>query len=552
MEADFLRQEAARRSIDLGVAATSASDYAFASDFQHDAIIVGALRSRRFIFASRDSDREPHAHYITEARSILRHLRERTNAPILIDNLPEPTVQPLGLAEKGRSGHRSRFRMANLALAGLADEIVDLYIVDIAAALSGFGSARCLDDGYVDFVHMGAPGWLLQRPESERAAVHNMCPDLSPIIELVNGDPYCREGIACRAHLDVLITVLGFGRKKCVIVDLDGTLWPGVLAETGTPFAWKTGVSSIYSYVGLYFGLHEALLCLKKRGILLACVSKNDETTIRELWKYPAGYPTTRLVTIEDFVTHRINWDDKADNIDSIARELGYPLEAFLFIDDNPVERERVKQKLPQVDTWGEDLVSLRRALLTDPRLQVTHITDESLVRTGLVKSQLERMRRREEAEDEDAFLESLEIQISIERQTTSGNLDRIEELFRRTTQFNTTGRFFSIADLQTLIRKQGGILFSICVSDHFGDHGLVGAAAIDDGEVLNLVLSCRVLGLGVEHRFLQHIISEIGPDSNVRGIIRETSRNIPARNLYRDNGFCLNNEGHWHLGLQI
>ena len=90
-------------------------------------------------------------------------------------------------------------------------------------------------------------------------------------------------------HIDALVTVMGIGRKKCVILDLDGTLWPGVLAETGSPFAWTPEISGMFSYIGLYFGLHEALKSLKKRGIVLACVSKNDEATVRELWKYPGS-----------------------------------------------------------------------------------------------------------------------------------------------------------------------------------------------------------------------------------------------------------------------
>ena len=76
-----------------------------------------------------------------------------------------------------------------------------------------------------------------------------------------------------------------------MIVDLDGTLWPGVLAETGSPFAWTPEISGPFSFIGLYFGLHEALKSLKKRGVVLACVSKNDEATVRELWKYPDHYP---------------------------------------------------------------------------------------------------------------------------------------------------------------------------------------------------------------------------------------------------------------------
>ena len=308
MEADFLRREAARRGVDLRVSATFPDDVRFASEHPHDAIFIGALRARHLMTEPPAPGQLAHAAYAAQAQQLLEQLRGRTTAPILIDNLPEPTVQPLGLAERGIMGHRARFRLANVALAEIAGAMPDVHVVDIAAALAAAGSERLLDDGQVAFTHFGSPGWMLQRPESEKAAVHGIFPDTAPLARWVGGDPYIRENILARSHIDALMTVTGIGRKKCVIVDLDGTLWPGVLAETGSPFAWTPEISGAFSYVGLYFGLHEALLSLKKRGIVLACVSKNDEATVRELWKYPDHYPRHRLLTPEDFVTWRVNW----------------------------------------------------------------------------------------------------------------------------------------------------------------------------------------------------------------------------------------------------
>src|ERR1700760_4684849 len=390
MEADFLRRDAERRGYDLRVAATAPDDFAFAAEHRHDAVLVGALHARHFITETVQAGGEPYEIYIAQARNVLARLRERTSAPILIDNLPEPTVQPLGLAERGRNGHRTRFRWVNIALAELAEAFPDVYVVDIAATLAAGGAIPLVDDWQVGFTHMGSPGWMLQRPEIEKAAVHHVMPEMSSLIQAVDGNPYIREAAIALTHVDTLVAVLGLGRKRCVIVDLDNTLWPGVLAETGAPFAWEPAVSGVFSFVGLYFGLHEALLCLKKRGIVLACVSKNDEAVVRELWKYPDCYPRERLLTLEDFVTHRINWNDKADNIRSTADGLGFALDAFLFIDDNPVERDRVRQFLPEVEVWGEDLLGLRGALLDDPRLQTARVTEESSKRTQLVKAQLD------------------------------------------------------------------------------------------------------------------------------------------------------------------
>jgi FkbH-like protein len=545
METDFLRRAADRRGYDLRVAATAPDDFAFAAEHKHDAVLIGALHARHFLTMTAQAGGEPHEIYIAQARNALLQLRERTSAPILIDNLPEPTVQPLGIAERGRTGHRARFRSANIALAELAELVPDVYVVDIAAALAAEGSAPLIDDWQVGFTHMGSPGWMLQRPESEKAAVYDQVPNMDGLIRIVDGDPYRREAVIARTHVETVIAVLGLGRKKCVIVDLDNTLWPGVLAETGAPFAWQPAISGVFSFVGLYFGLHEALRCLKSRGIVLACVSKNDETVVHELWKYPDQYPRERLLTLDDFVTHRINWKDKVENIQSIATELGFALDSFLFIDDNPLERDRVRQFLPEVEVWGDDLLGLRRDLLGDPRLQIARLTEESAKRTELVRAQLDRRRLQADAVDEKTYIASLQIQIRIERAAADAKLDRVEELFRRTTQFNATGRAFSVPQLQKLAAAPNAMIFVLQVSDRFADHGLVGAAIVEDGEITGLVMSCRVLGMAVEHCFVRHLLEACGADRLTARIV-PTARNIPVRNIYRDNGFVPGSDNMW------
>ena len=545
MEADFLRQDAAGRGIDLEVAATFPDDVRFAGERRHDVILVGALRGRHAITdpVAADADQPPYAGYIAEAQRLIEALRQYSAAPILIDNLPEPTVQPLGMDERGLNGHRNRFRLANAALADLVERYPDVHVVDVAATLAAGGSARLLDDGQVGFTHFGSPGWMLQRPASERAAVHDAFPDIAPLAELVDGDPYLRERTMAKAHVDALVTALGVDAKKCVIVDLDGTLWPGVLAETGAPFAFDPATSSPFSYVGLYFGLHEALLALKRRGVVLACVSKNDEATVRDLWRYDDHYPRERLLTPDDFVAWRVNWTDKVDNIRSIADELGFALETFLFIDDHPVERDRVRQRLPEVEVWGENPFALRSRLLSDPRLMTPRLTGEAAGRTDLVKAQLDRKRFRTEVPSEADYLASLDIRCRIDPLSAESDLGRVEELFQRTTQFNTTGRRFPAAELAASLATGKTHAFALHVADRFGDHGLVGATVVESSEITGLAVSCRVLGIGVEHRFLAAILKVVGA---VEARIVETPRNGPVRNLYRDNGFTQGPGGVW------
>ena len=285
--------------------------------------------------------------------------------------------------------------------------------------------------------------------------------------------------------------------------------------------------------------------------MLLACVSKNDEATVRELWTYEDHYPRERLLTPDDFVTWRVNWNDKVENIRSISEELGFALETFLFIDDNPVERENVRQRLPEVEVWGEELFGLRRKLLNDPRLQAPSVTEESASRTALTQAQLSRQRSRADSSDEGEFIASLNVQMTFYELAPGGQLERVEELFRRTTQFNATGAKFAVAELDTLLRRPDARAFVVQVSDRFGDHGLVGAAVIESGEITGLALSCRVLGLGVEHRFLQAVVDALSADhTEVSARIIETSRNTPVRNIYRDNGFERVGDDIWRRSL--
>ena len=553
MEADFLRQEGERRGIGLHVAASFPADTALAGERPHDAIVIGALQARHAIVAGDPEHHggDPTRVYIDDMETMLGKLRALSPAPILIDGLPEPTVQPLGFADRGRHSHRNRIRHTNLALADLAARHPGVFLVDTAAELGHAGSEALLDDGLVSFTHFGSPGWMLQRPSSERAAVHDRFPDPQPLADQVGGDPYRRETIMARAHMDALVTVLGIGSKKCVIVDLDGVLWPGVLAETGAPFAWTPDISSANSFIGLYFGIHEALLMLRRRGVLLACVSKNDQETVQRLWHYGPHYPGHRLLTPDHFVCTRINWGDKAANIRSIADELGFALDAFLFVDDSERERQRVQQALPEVDVLGKDLFSLRRTLLTDPRLQQVRITKESGDRSALVKARLERGKLREAMADEASFLASLRVEATAERLTQDHEADlaRVVELIARTTQFNATGRTFSLDELRRIAADPNGRVVVLRMRDRLADHGLVGAAVVLAGEILNVVQSCRVIGLGGESTLLDAVLADPGSHGQgLTGRIVPTDRNTPVRNLYAAHGFHPAGDGGWRF----
>ena len=195
----------------------------------------------------------------------------------------------------------------------------------------------------------------------------------------------------------------------------------------------------------------------------------------------------------------------------------------------------------------GDDLFALRRTLLTDPRLQSISVTAESAGRTTLVKAQLERSRLQAAAMDEAAFVESLEVVCTVEKLCTAdaATLVRVRELFERTTQFNATGRRFTAVELKRAAADAQGGVFTLRMRDRLADHGLTGAAVVAGGDILNLAMSCRVIGLGGERALLDGILRAAG-SMRLRARVVATGRNIPVRHVYADHGFTAAGEGLW------
>src|SRR5262245_58078522 len=366
---DVLRTMARDSNIDLTLVLGHVEDRTLDEQIAHEQphLLVVTTQMVKYTLMSdagapRATDLESDTVYVAAARAILKRLRRCTHAPILVHNLQVPTVTPSGRADRGLAAHKARVALTNVQLEALALAFDDVFVVDVEGALALHGKRGLVDDTYGSFQHFGSLGWIVQSPESFKRDVHGIAPPWSELGEAF-GDRDVAEydRIVAAEQLASIVSVLALDQKKCVLVDLDGTLWPGVLAETGSPFAEDVPPNHFESegggwgYVGLYRGIHEALRCLKNRGVLLACVSKNDEAVVRKLWRWPAGLEGTML-QLEDFVTYRINWDEKADNIRSIAAELNLGTSSFVFVDDHPVEREKIRQFFPEIHAMGENL----------------------------------------------------------------------------------------------------------------------------------------------------------------------------------------------------
>lgn len=316
---------------------------------------------------------------------------------------------------------------------------------------------------------------------------------------------------------------------KVIVLDCDNTLWKGVVGEDGVmgieiPPAWKA--------------LQEFIVAQQNAGMIICLCSKNNETDVMEVFERRPEM----LLKLENIVAWRINWLPKSENIKSLAEELNLGLDSFIFIDDNPVECAEVQANCPEVLSLNlpieGDIGKFMHHVWAFDRLKVT---EEDKQRTTLYKQNVERNRFEKEAPTLEEFLTRLELKIEISQPSPS-QLARVSQLTQRTNQFNFTTIRRSEAEVEQL-SQLGRECRIVQVSDRFGDYGLVGAMIFAaDSDALNIdtfLLSCRVLGRGVEHQMLNHL-GEIARERHLTWVNAPyipTKKNLPALNFLESVG---------------
>lgn len=336
------------------------------------------------------------------------------------------------------------------------------------------------------------------------------------------------------------IESIALKRKKCLVLDLDNTLWGGVLGEDGIE-----GIQIGGDYPGkafLYW--QEALLELFHNGVILTICSKNNESDVFEAWdKNPYI-----LLKKKHFAAYRINWIDKATNIKSLSEELNIGLDSFVFIDDNPTERELIKQSLPMVSVpdfpqQPYELPMFFKQIVED-YFKVYAVTDEDKQKTEQYKQNAQRAQLQASFADFDAFLESLNIQILIE-QANEFNIPRIAQMTQKTNQFNLTTHRYTDMDICGFLER-GWKVWCMSVADRFGDSGITGTIMITpDAEVDTFLLSCRVLGKGIEVAFVKKVL-EILNQEGVKVLSAKytpTSKNSQVKDFWEKVGFVCTEE---------
>ncbi|WP_235827603.1 HAD-IIIC family phosphatase [Acetivibrio saccincola] len=331
-------------------------------------------------------------------------------------------------------------------------------------------------------------------------------------------------------------------RKKCMVLDLDNTLWGGVVGEVG-----MEGIElSDYKEGARYKDFQKKLKEIKDLGIILAVVSKNNfDDAIKVIREHKH-----MVLKEEDFVALKINWDLKSQNIKDLSEELNIGLDSIVFIDDNPVERESVKRELPEVTVPGfpqdtSELLNFAVELYHN-YFYTLDITDEDTVKTEIYRQNMKRRDAQKSSASYEDFLKSLETKIEI-RRISAENVQRAAQLTQKTNQFNLTTKRYSEQELLALIDEEGFEGFVAYVSDRFGDNGMVSVVITKrktdtEIELDTFLLSCRVMGRFIEEQIIG-FIEDLYKKSGYKRLVtyyKPTEKNAPVKDFFERLGYSV------------
>ncbi len=357
---------------------------------------------------------------------------------------------------------------------------------------------------------------------------------------------------------DVILRTLAATRgksRRCLVLDLDNTLWGGVVGDDGVEnLRIGTGDAIGEAHVAI----QRVAKNLSKRGVVLAVCSKNDHKTAI----LPFTERTEMLLKLEDIAVFQANWQDKASNIETIASALDLGLSSFVFLDDNPVERAQVRSRLPEVAVpeLPNDPADFSTALMAAGYFESVAFSTEDRDRAGYYAANAKRAEIRSKTVNLDDFLKSLDMKLRM-GSFSSETKRRAFDLFNKTNQFNTTTERYSEAQVEVFADSATHITIQASLQDQFGDNGIISAlVAKQEGaswRISNWVMSCRVLGRRVEDGMLRFLAQEV-KRRNGSLLVADfipTNRNGVVSDLYSRLGFtCISkaeNGGEtWHLEI--
>ncbi len=452
-------------------------------------------------------------------KQVLLNIRSQSKAKILVGNFAPPLWSAAGIADASLEVSQSAFiQQINTELSKLCRSLPDVLPLDVSRVAMEVG---------------------LERWRDER-------------LEFLAKAPWSADAMAALAkQLARRMRSMHVPAAKCLVLDMDHTLWGGVLGEVGVG-----GLALGPDHPGnVFVDFHKRLLALRDSGILLAAASKNNSVDVEEVL---ATHPAC-LLKREHFSAFEVHWEDKATSLRRIAATLNIGLDALVFFDDNPTERAWVRSQLPEMIVLEvpANPLGYARVLAECGCFDQPTLTHEDRGRAELYVQDSRRQEMKQQAGSLDQFLQDLEMTLTL-GVVDEETLPRVVQLLGKTNQFNLTTRRHGAAEVRAMI-ESGGLAFWARLRDRFGDNGLI-AAAIAVPETATswrldtFLMSCRVIGRGVETLLLgaiERLAAAKGADTLEAEFI-PTSKNQPAATFLPSHGFVEDSPDslRWHRSL--
>ncbi|MFI4881997.1 MAG: HAD-IIIC family phosphatase [Phycisphaerales bacterium JB064] len=443
----------------------------------------------------------------------LRTLRSRSKAHIIVHGLEKPASPASGVLEStggSQFTQSNAIERVNSLLREAASELAGVYVLDFDGLIARHGRDRWYDEDKFLTVRL----------------------------------PMAADALLPLAREWMRYVLPAIGRQaKCLVLDLDNTLWGGIVGEDG-PTGIKLGVEHPGAH---YVAIQRAALDLYNRGILLALCSKNNPDDAMEVIRSHAHM----ALRPEHFAAVRVNWTDKAQNLREIAEELNIGIDSLVFLDDNPVEREMVRSLVPEVTVLEpvsarprDMLESIRRC----PLFERLTLSNDDRKRGQMYAQQRQRAELESSAGSIEDYLRSLEMRADIgvlDPSSDAALVERVAQLTQKTNQLNMTTKRYTVQDVRAMAEDPAWRIYWIGVQDRFGDNGIVGVMIVNttgaEWEIDTFLMSCRVIGRTVETCMLATIAEHAvhAGATSLSGWFLPTKKNPPAEAIYRDHGFA-------------
>jgi FkbH-like protein len=439
--------------------------------------------------------------------NLVKTFKNRTGSKLVLTNCSIPTYSPYGICEvRTEYGLKEMVYDFNARLADAFRSDPQVFLFDFNSFVSKYGEINVLD--YRQF--------LVGDIKVSLSYIPHLAGELMGYI---------------KADLGV--------NRKCIVLDLDNTLWGGIIGEDGFD-----RIDLSLKPPGMAFmEFQRVLLALYQRGVILAINSRNNEDeALRAIRDHPF-----MVLREEHFATMKINWSDKISNMKEIAQELNIGLDSIVYFDDDPINRELMSKAIPQIKTVDlpDDPSLYASTLMQINDFNTLVMTNEDRNRGEMYRQEHKRTELKRSSSNLEDFLKQLEIRVTMKK-ANNFTIPRIAQLTLKTNQFNLTTRRYQEEDVETLAQDHTKLIGCAQTQDKFGDNGITGVYIVNKNHVDKewfidtFLLSCRVMGRGIEDAMMGYILSKAKEEgvSKVKAEFIPTKKNKPCEQLLPNFGF--------------